>query len=116
MTYIPSLDQKKLNQLADQYLSSNPVTGDVIFFPEAEARLSHATWLFSDEDEEQLRESGFRSALIDLLDELIINRADRHPANSLHGVVNIDNGRLNIQWLSLAEVQSLRERFEQDED
>ncbi|UZD64552.1 hypothetical protein [Marinobacter sp. AN1] len=108
MSYTPSVDQERLAQLASQYLGNTPVTGDVIFFADEGERLSHATWQLSQKDQRSLQESGFKSALLELLDDLISHRASQHQANLCQGVVNIEKNQLNIQWLPLEEAQMLR--------
>lgn len=108
MSHTPSRDQERLAQLASQYLDNAPATGDVIFFADEGERLSHATWQFPRKDQERLRDSGFKSALLELLQALITHRANQHQANLRHGVVNIEENQLNIQWLPLEEARMLR--------
>ncbi|MCK7543476.1 hypothetical protein MLC59_04770 [Marinobacter bryozoorum] len=108
MNYTPSLDQERLAQLANQYLGNAPVTGDVVFFADEGERLSHATWQFPEKDQDRLRDSGFKSALLEMLDELISHRASQHQANLCQGVVNIEKNQINIRWLPLEEAQALR--------
>ncbi|WP_372958295.1 hypothetical protein [Marinobacter sp.] len=108
MSYTPSMDQERLAQLASQYLGNTTVTGDVVFFADEGERLSHATWQFPRNDQRRLQDSGFKSALLELLDDLISHRASQHQANLCQGVVNIEKNQLNIQWLPLEEAQMLR--------
>lgn len=108
MSYTPSMDQERLAQLASEYLEDTPVTGDVIFFADEGERLSHATWHLAQKDQCRLQETGFNSALLELLDDLITYRARQHQANLCQGVVNIEKNQLSIQWLPLEEAQLLR--------
>lgn len=111
MNYDPNFDQIRLDQLAEQCLINSSAKGQVIFLSDSEDnRLDVASWRFErDHDIEVLQESGFNNLLMELLDSLLIYRAQHRQNNSRQGVVYVDNGELHLEWISRDEANTLRD-------
>lgn len=110
MNFNPDFDKQQLDQLAGQYLQGSTVKGKMTFFTDEENRLSHATWRFADEDQDALRELGFKFALMDLLDNLVTYRVRGGQPNAGQGVVSIDGSTIRIQWIPLEAAEEMREQ------
>ena len=109
MTYDPSFNQLRLNQLAEQYLKDSNITGRVLFFSESEDnRLDYATWTFDSEDRLTLKKSGFQMMLMELLDALLIYRFQYHQPNTSQGVVHLKGEKISIEWLPKESAEALR--------
>lgn len=110
MNYDHSFDQARLNLLADQYLKNNRMTGQILFFGDPEEnRLDLATWqLDNDEDFGAIKGSDFKLHVMELLDTLLIYRAQHGQPNANQGVVHMDGRALSVNWLPKAEVEAMR--------
>ncbi len=86
------------------------MTGRILFFGDPEEnRLDLATWqLDNDEDFEAIKGSGFKLHMMELLDTLLIYRAQHGQPNANQGVVHLGSGALSIEWLPRAEVETMR--------
>lgn len=101
MNYDHSFDQNRLTQLSNQYLSSSAFTGRVLFQSDPEDnRLAQARWEMTDAAFEELKSSGFKQALMELLDVLIIYRAKHSQPNGKGGVVYMNGSELKLEWFS----------------
>ncbi|ART82442.1 hypothetical protein CBP31_07235 [Oceanisphaera profunda] len=109
MTYDASFDQMRLDMLARQHLENSDAVGSVIYSSNNEKQLDHATWRFPNADYVAFGESGFKMHLMELFDTLITYRTQCTQPNSGQGVVNVQGNQLSIEWLTLAEVEALRE-------
>lgn len=111
MSYDENFDQARLNQLAKQYLSKSTVEGCVFFLSESDDNhLDHARWQLDDAGHDALKGSGFKFHLLELLDILLVYRAQHRQPNVSQGVVQIRNSNLTIEWLQKSEFESLRKQ------
>lgn len=109
MSYDASFDQARLNQLAEQYLTGSSAEGQVFFLSDSDDnRLDHARWLFEKADHDALKNSGFKTHLMELLDILLIYRAKHDKPNAGQGVVKIRGNDITIEWLPKSEFEELR--------
>ncbi|GGC62129.1 hypothetical protein [Marinobacter halophilus] len=110
MTYDSTFDQARLDQLAKQHLTSESMTGRILFFGDPEEnRLDLATWqLDNDEDYDAIKGSDFKLHMMELLDALLAYRAQHDQPNASQGVVHVDGRRLSIEWLPKADVEAMR--------
>ncbi|WP_418139564.1 hypothetical protein AB9R84_15375 [Oceanimonas smirnovii] len=110
MTYDEQFDQTRLDQLARQYLTKNSIKGKVVFFSDADDnQLDCATWQFEESDYQTLKESGFRLHLMELLNTLLVYRAQHQRPNASQGVVHLRGNQLSVEWLSREQVDTLRQ-------
>lgn len=111
MNYDPNFDQIRLDQLAEQCLINSSAKGKVIFLSDSDDNsLDAASWRFEGHrDIEELKESGFKHLLMELLDSLLIYRAQHRLKNSSQGVVYLENGKLLLEWISRDEANTLRD-------
>lgn len=115
MTYDDSFTQARLDQLADQHLGNINMTGRILFFGDADDanRLDHATWQFdNDEDYEVLKGSNFKLYMMELLEVLLIYRAQHDQPNASQGIVHVKGNQLSIEWLPKESVETLRNKLE----
>ncbi len=110
MPYDPSFDQSRIDQLAAQCLESNVGEGKVIFLSDSEDnRLDVASWRFEDEQaKDKLMKSDFKVYLMNLLDSLLVYRAQHGQPNATQGVVYVCQDRMELQWVSREEAERLR--------
>jgi len=109
MNYDPAFDQARLDQLAEQHLDGSNITGRVLFFSESEDnQLDYATWQFEDKDQTALKGSDFKLHLMELLNTLLVYRAQHNQPNTSQGVVNVDGDQLSIEWLPKSDAEALR--------
>ncbi len=111
MNYDTTFDQTRLNQLASQHLGNSELAGRVLFFASPDDnRLDLATWqIESDEDHEAVTGSDFKFELMELLDTLLVYRAQHDQPNASQGVVYIDGPSLSIECLPKDEVEAMRQ-------
>lgn len=110
MTYDPTFDQTRLDQLAAQCLATNTCEGKIIFLSDSEDnRLDVASWRFEDEEEQaRLMKSEFKLYVMGLLDSLLIYRARHGQPNASQGVVSVCRDKMELRWLSRDEAERLR--------
>ena len=110
MSYDANFDQTRLNQLAEQYLADNRAEGEVFFLSDSDDnRLDHARWQFEEADHDSLKDSGFKMHLMELLDSLLVYRAEHDKPNAGQGVVKIRGNDLAIEWLPRSKFEELRD-------
>lgn len=110
MSYDANFDQTRLYQLAEQYLTDSTEEGKVFFRSDSDDnRLDHARWQFEDADHDALKDSGFKMHLMELLDTLLVYRAEHDKPNSGQGVVKISGNDLAIEWLPRSKFEDLRD-------
>ncbi len=109
MTYDHNFDQARLEQLAEQHLGNIDMTGRILFWGEDEGnRLDYATWQFdNDEDYAAVKGSDFKLQMMELLDTLLIYRAQYEQPNASQGVVHVNGKQLSIEWLPRESVETL---------
>ena len=102
MTYDPTFDQTRLDQLAAQCLATNTCEGKIIFLSDSDDnRLDVASWRFEDEEgKARLMKSEFKPYLLELLDSLLIYRARHGQLNASQGVVRVCHDRMELRWVS----------------
>lgn len=109
MTYDPDFDQIRLDQLAGQFLEGSSAEGMVIFFSDSDDnRLDVSTWRIDDEDNAKFKATGFKIYLLELLDTLLVYRAQHNQRNASQGVIYINKGKLEIEWVSKEKAERLR--------
>lgn len=108
MSYDSAFDAQRLSQLAEQYLIDHPVRGSVLFQSSSDdSRLDHARWQFNDTDYKQLTDSGFKQHLMELLDTLLVYRAEHNQPNSTRGIISIQDSTITLEWLSESQFEQL---------
>ncbi|MEH6801313.1 MAG: hypothetical protein V7681_18695 [Halopseudomonas sabulinigri] len=109
MSYDPNFDQARLDQLAEQYLTDSVAEGRMFFMSESnDNRLDHARWQLENTDHDALRDSGFKMHLMELLNTLLVYRAQHDKSNAGQGVVKIRGNGLTIEWLPKSKFEELR--------
>lgn len=109
MSYDSNFDQTRLEQLAEQYLSESTVEGQVFFLSDSDDnRLDHARWQFEQADYDAFNSSGFKLHLMELLDTLLVYRAQYDLPNASQGVVHIRGTNLAVEWLPRGKFEELR--------
>jgi hypothetical protein len=107
-----NFDQTSLDRLATQYLTKNTTEGRVLFLSDSkDNRIDHARLQLADADHDVLKGSGFKLHLMELLDILLIYRAQHCQPDSSRGVVRLFSGQMSIEWLSKTEFEELYEDF-----
>ena len=110
MKYDNTLEIQRLEQLASQHLMGIDFTGKVVFLSDQiERRLDVTSWHVDDSEWKIFNDKNFKIHLIELLDSLIMHRANQGVTESLSGVVTVDKQTLNIEWLSTAEAEKQRQ-------
>lgn len=98
----------RIHQLISQCLVAPSITGTAIFRSAAdENRLEIVTWTFGDDDRQSLKENGFQSLLLCLLDDLIIYRTRCGMADCREGYVSLSESKGSITWLKDGEGEAL---------
>jgi len=92
-------EQTRLTMLARQHPDIVQGSGEVVFNADDEGRLSGTSWTLEDDIFEQVRESGFKSHLIELLDNFMEYRKLHNESPRREGVVRFGDGALMIEWL-----------------
>ena len=109
MSYDANFDQTRLNHLAEQYLADNRAKGEVFFLSDSDDnRIDHARWRFEEADHDSLKDSGFKLHLMELLDILLVYRAEHNKPNASQGVVKVRGSDLAIEWLPRTKFEELR--------
>jgi len=111
MTYDDHFDEARLNQLARQHLGNVNIAGRILFFSDSDDnRLDLTTWQFdNDEDYETVKGSDFKLQIMELIDTLLVYRAQHNQPNASQGVIHMDGAQLSVEWLPRASVEALRE-------
>lgn len=100
---MPTFDENheitRLTMLANQYPAIVEVSGDVTFKAENdEDRLSGSSWILEEEMINQVSESGFKTHLLELLDNFIEYRGKHNVHPRKGGVARFGNGLIKIDW------------------
>ncbi|WP_341938243.1 hypothetical protein [Marinimicrobium sp. C2-29] len=76
MSYDANFDKARLGQLSEQYLTNSAAEGRVLFLSDSDDnRLDHARWQVDDVVYDDFSKSGFKMHLMELLDILLVYRA-----------------------------------------
>ena len=110
MSFDANFDQDRLDQLAEQYLTDSKAEGRVFFMSDSDDnRLDHARWQFEEADHDALKNSGFKMRLMELLDTLMVYRAEHGKPNAGQGIVYVGGNDLAIGWLPRSKFKNLRD-------
>ncbi|HAW93272.1 MULTISPECIES: hypothetical protein [unclassified Arsukibacterium] len=95
------LEQQSLEALRHNYPQLQQLTGSIMFLAEAESAMLTATaWHLTDADNLMLRKLGVKTAILELLDTLVEQRKSQRIRPNREGRLLIDNGNLEIEWLT----------------
>ena len=90
----------RLNLLASQFPFVCQTKGEVVFLSEEVSDGAYAsTWAFEADIFGLIRESGFKTRLLALLDALILYRSSHGVEPYKEGIVQFGDGRIRIEWL-----------------
>lgn len=104
----PTFENTRLRQLTEQCLSETIVSGEVIFGCSGEINyLNFATWFFDDPTYNVLTESGFKTYLMNLLNDLITYRSSFDQEFSRNGIVTLENSSASIKWIKYEDAERL---------
>jgi len=96
----PNFESTRLGMLAQQHPEIVKVKGEVVFCAEDdEDRLSGTSWTLAEDGFNQVKETGFKLHLIELIDNFIQYRGQCNELPKKEGVVRFGSDELNIEWL-----------------
>lgn len=99
-SFDPNFESIRLNMLAQQYKELLEIEGKVTFCAaEEEDCISVTTWTLEEDKCEQVRDSGIKIELIELLDIFIMYRSQCNQLPKREGIVRFGNGELSIEWM-----------------
>lgn len=95
------LEQQSLEALRHNYPVLQQLSGSMTFVAEADsATLTATAWYFTDADNLKLKQSGAKSAMLELLDTLVAQRKRQRIRPNREGRLLITTGQLQVEWLS----------------
>lgn len=95
------LEQQSLEALRHNYPVLQQLSGSMTFVAEADsATLTATAWYFTDADNLKLKQSGAKSAILELLDTLVAQRKRQRIRPNREGRLLITTGQLQVEWLS----------------
>lgn len=95
------LEQQSLEALRHNYQVLQQLSGSMTFVAEADsATLTATAWHFNDADNLKLKQSGAKSAILELLDTLVAQRKRQRIRPNREGRLLITTGQLQVEWLS----------------
>lgn len=100
-----NFESEQLTTLVSLYLKDHPIKGQIIFSASNEHRLEWCRWKFEDTDYQFLKNCGFRSCAMELIDQLIEYRYHYSQPNSDHGLIDISGESISIRWVDLNTVE-----------
>lgn len=99
------LEQQSLEALRHNYQVLQQLSGSMTFVAEADsATLTATAWHFNDADNLKLKQSGAKSAMLELLDTLVAQRKRQRIRPNREGRLLIDDGKLEIEWLTQSDM------------
>lgn len=108
----PEFEGQRLNQLVNQLISSDEITGNIVFGCIGEDSTGiHSTWFFEKNIYATLKESGFKDMLISLLDVLIRYRTSFNMQHANEGVIKLHNSTATLTWLKNGEAEPLIDKM-----
>ncbi|MEH8021506.1 hypothetical protein [Rheinheimera metallidurans] len=95
------LEQQSLEALRHNYPLLQQLSGNITFVAEADSPTLTATaWHLTEADNQILKQSGVKSAILELLDTLVEQRKRQRIRPNREGCLLIDAGQLLVEWLS----------------
>ncbi|GAB2918369.1 hypothetical protein [Rheinheimera gaetbuli] len=102
------LEQQSLEALRHNYPQLQQLSGSIMFLAEAESLILTATaWHLAEADNLMLKQSGVKTAILELLDTLVEQRKLNRIRPNREGRLLFDNGQLLIEWISDGSVSFL---------
>jgi hypothetical protein len=102
------LEQQSLEALRHNYPVLQQLSGSITFVAEADsATLTATAWYFTDADNLKLKQSGAKSAMLELLDTLVAQRKRQRIRPNREGRLLLNTGKLQVEWLSDGSVSLL---------
>lgn len=95
------LEQQSLEALRHNYPLLQQLNGCIIFVAEADSPTLTATaWHLTDADNLILKQSGVKSAILEMLDTLVEQRKRQRIRPNREGRLRLNVGQLGVEWLS----------------
>lgn len=93
--------QQGLDALRHNYQLLQQLSGSITFVAEADSPALTATaWHFTDADNQVLKQTGAKGAILELLDTLVEQRKRQRIRPNREGSLILNAGRLDVAWLS----------------
>ena len=95
------LEQQSLEALRHNYPQLQQLEGSLTFVAEAESTILTATaWHFSEQANALLKQSGLKTAILDMLDSLVAQRKQQRIRPNRGGRLVVNAGQFGIEWLA----------------
>ena len=95
------LEQQSLEALRHNYPILQQLSGNITFVAEADsATLTATAWHLTEADNQMLKQSGIKGAILELLDTLVEQRKRQRIRPNREGRLLLNSGQLGIEWLS----------------
>lgn len=102
------LEQQCLEALRHNYPLLQQLSGNITFVAEADSPALTATaWHLTEADNQILKQSGVKSAILELLDTLVEQRKRQRIRPNREGRLTLNSGQLGVEWLSDGSVSLL---------
>ena len=102
------LEQQCLEALRHNYPLLQQLSGSISFVAEADSPMLTATaWHLAEADNQMLKQSGVRGAILELLDNLVEQRKRQRIRPNREGRLLLSAGQLHLEWLSDGSVSLL---------
>lgn len=94
------LEKQCLEALQHNFPQLQQFGGELVFMAEADSPMLTATaWQFDAKTNDQLKQYGIKSALLDMLDTLVAERKQQRIRPNREGRLIIQHGNCQLQWL-----------------
>lgn len=94
------LEQQSLEALQHNYPQLQQLDGTLTFLAEAgSVTLTATAWYFSEQANALLKQSGLKTAILDMLDGLVAQRKEQRIRPNRAGRFTIAAGTLGMEWL-----------------
>jgi len=98
------LEKQCLDAVQYNYPLLKQCTGELVFIAEADAeQLTATAWQFDPKTQDLLKQSGVKTALLEMLDTLVAERKHQRIRPNREGRLIIQNGHVQLQWLPVGE-------------
>ena len=95
------LEQQCLEALRHNYPLLQQLSGSISFVAEADSPMLTATaWHLAEADNQMLKQSGVKGAILELLDNLVEQRKRQRIRPNREGRLLLNNGQLLVEWHS----------------
>ncbi|MBU1309256.1 MAG: hypothetical protein KKE30_06970 [Gammaproteobacteria bacterium] len=95
------LEQQCLEALRHNYPLLQHISGSISFVAEANSPMLTATaWHLAEADNQILKQSGVKGAMLELLDNLVEQRKRQRIRPNREGRLLLSAGQLHIEWLN----------------